>query len=139
MSEKEGKWKDLLVSKYDMVAGNFRVHVKYQSWWWRDLSKVYCERGGVGWFQEALRWKIGSGGKDRFWEDGWIDNCNLKTLFPMVFSLSLNQGLKVGEVEGGKRQYGIDVLGGDVKGSNGNLCWRLICIHIYLVPLLIGR
>jgi len=42
VSEDEGKWKDLLVSKYGTKAGNLRVHVKHQSWWWTDLSKVCC-------------------------------------------------------------------------------------------------
>ena len=34
----------------------------------------------------------------KFWEDVWIGNSNLKTLYPRLFSLSLNQGLKVSEV-----------------------------------------
>ena len=34
----------------------------------------------------------------RFWEDVWIGNKNLKTLYRRLFSLSLNQGLKVNEV-----------------------------------------
>lgn len=110
MSEKEGKWKDLLVSKYGTEADNFNVHDKHQSWWWRDLSMVCCEGGGAGWFQEALSWKIGAGNKARFWEDGWLDNCNLKNRFPRLFSLSLDEGLKVGEVrewEGSVWRWGL--------------------------------
>jgi len=57
----------MLVSKYGTEADNPRVPVKFQSWWWKDLSKVYNEGGGVGWFQEAIRWKIGAGDKARFW------------------------------------------------------------------------
>jgi len=72
--------------------------VKYQSWWWRDLSKVCREGGGFGCFQEELGWKLGSGDKARFWEDVWVGNINLKTLYPRLFSLSLNQGQKVEEV-----------------------------------------
>ena len=100
VSEEVGKWKDLLVSKYGMEGDNLRVHVKHQSWWWRDVSQVCGEGGGVGWFSKALRWKLGIGDKARFWEDGWIDNCNLKTLYPRLYSLSLDHGLKVGEVGG---------------------------------------
>ena len=43
--EEEGRWKDLLVSKYGMVTKCLRTPVKTQSWWWRDLQKV-CKEGG---------------------------------------------------------------------------------------------
>jgi len=72
--------------------------VKFQTWWWKDLSKVCREGGGVGWFQEELVWKLGGGDKARFWEDVWDGNTNLKTSFPRLYSLSLNQGQKVEEV-----------------------------------------
>jgi len=74
--------------------------VKYQSWWWRDLTRICREGGGDGWFQDEVGWKIGSGDKIRFWEDVWVGNSKLKTLFPRLFSLSLNQGHKVEEVGG---------------------------------------
>jgi len=51
-----------------------------------------------GWFQEEVGWKIGSGDKVRFWEDVPIGNANLKSLFPRLFSSSLNQGQKVEEL-----------------------------------------
>ena len=56
------------------------------------------EGGGEGWFQEQVGWKVGRGDKVRFWEDVWAGNSNLKTLYPRLFSLSLNQGQKVEEV-----------------------------------------
>jgi len=68
---------------------------KLQSWWWRDLLKVCKEGGGDGWFQEEVGWKLGSGDKVRFWEDVWVGNSNLKSMFPRLYSLSLNQGQKV--------------------------------------------
>jgi len=72
--------------------------MRLQSWWWKDLGKVCGEGDGDGWFQEAVGWKVGSGDKARFWEDVWIRNVNLKTLFPRLYSVSLNQGQKVEEV-----------------------------------------
>jgi len=33
---------------------------------------------------------LGSGDKARFWEDVWVGTANLKTLYPRLFSLSLN-------------------------------------------------
>jgi len=47
---------------------------------------------------KEIGWKLGCGDKIKFWEDVWIGNCNLKTLFPRLYSLSLNQGQKVEEV-----------------------------------------
>ena len=51
-----------------------------------------------GWFQKAIIWRIGAGDKVRFWEDVWVDKSNLKTAFPRLYSISLDQGHKVGEV-----------------------------------------
>jgi len=69
-----------------------------QSWWWRDLVKVCKEGVGEGWFLEQVGCNLGSGDKVRFWEDVWVGNSNLKTLYPRLYSLSLNQGQKVEEV-----------------------------------------
>jgi len=69
-----------------------------QSWWWRDLVKVCRKGGGDGWFKKEVGWKLGKGDKARFWEDVWTGNVSLKTLYPRLFSLSLNKGQKVGEV-----------------------------------------
>jgi len=38
------------------------------------------------------------GDKVRFWEDVWVGRTNLKTLFPRLYNLSLNQGQRVEEV-----------------------------------------
>jgi len=34
----------------------------------------------------------------KFWEDVWLGNNSIKSLYPRLFTLSLNQGLKVNEV-----------------------------------------
>jgi len=60
------------------------------------LTSICREGGGDGWLQDEVGWKIGSGDKIRF----WVGNSKLKTLFPRLFSLSLNQGHKVEEVGG---------------------------------------
>jgi len=58
-----------------------------------------CKEGrGERWFQEEVGWKLGSGDRVRFWEDMWVGNSTLKTMFPRLYSLSLNQGQKVEEV-----------------------------------------
>jgi len=100
ISNEKGRWKEMLESKYGMELNNGLVPMKYQSWWWRDFMSICREGGGEGWFQKEVGWKIGSGDKIRFWEDVWVGNSKLKTLFPRLFSLSLNQGHKVEEVGG---------------------------------------
>jgi len=67
-------------------------------WWWRDLCKACDEGVGEWWFKEALVWKVGYGDNVRFWEDIWVGNINLITLYPGIYSLSLDQGLMVDEV-----------------------------------------
>nr|AER13158.1 putative retrotransposon [Phaseolus vulgaris] len=96
-NNEEGKLKDILVSKYGVDFGQRQIHQKFQSWWWRDLSKVSGEDYEVGWVQKTLCWKVGYGNKARFWEDTWVGRNNLLSQYPRLFSLSLDQGLTVGE------------------------------------------
>ena len=45
-----------------------------------------------GWgrnFEEALIWKVGTGKEVLFWEDNWVGRGALKTVFPMLYSLSV--------------------------------------------------
>jgi len=97
MSDEKGKWKDILESKYSATSGNDHARPCYQSWWWRDLEKICREGNGEGWFQQAVTWNVRSGDLVHFWEDPWVNNKSLKELYPRLFSLYLNQGMKVGE------------------------------------------
>jgi len=98
ISDEKGRWKDILVMKYGSELQHSQTPVKLQSWWWRDLLKVCREGGGDGWFLNEIGWKLGRGDKVKFWEDVWVGNSNLKTMFPRLFSLSLNKGHKVEKV-----------------------------------------
>jgi len=80
-----------LESKYIAESGINHARLNSQSWWWKDLVKVCREGEGEGWFQKAIAWKAKSGDLVRFWEDSWVDNNNLKSLYPILYSLSLNQ------------------------------------------------
>ena len=75
----------------------FGVQIYGHSWWWRDLEKICREGNGVGWFQQAVKWNVRSRDLVRFWEDPWINDNKLKDLFPRLYSISLNQGMTVGE------------------------------------------
>jgi len=98
LSNEQGKWKDILVSKYSMESGRRPSQEKPQSWWWRDLSKICGEGVEEGWFQSVVQWKAGFGDKVKFWEDAWLGRNKLINLYPRLFSLSLDQGRTMGEV-----------------------------------------
>jgi len=52
--EEKGKWKDILVSKYDNKTRRNQVFTKYHSSWWPDLNKVCGEDEGDGWVHEKI-------------------------------------------------------------------------------------
>jgi len=85
-----------------------RLQAKLQSWWWRDFTKVCSEEVEEGWFQSVIQWKVGSGDKIRFWEDVWLGSNKLSNLFPRLFSLSMDKGVKWERLEVGKGRYGGD-------------------------------
>jgi len=97
MNEEEGKWKDILKSKYIAISSNTHGQMKKQSRWWSDLLKICREGEGEGWFQKALVWKVRSSDSIRLWKDPWVNNNNLKDLYPRLYTLSLHQGMTVGE------------------------------------------
>jgi len=96
--EEKWRWKDLLASKYGSGLDVSHTPLKLQSWWWRDLFKVCGEDGGDGWFLKEIGWKLGCRDKVKFWEDVWVGNSSLKSMYLRLYSLSLNQGQKVEEV-----------------------------------------
>jgi len=106
LSQDKGKWKEVLESKYGGELDCHHLPVKYQSWWWRDLVKVCREGGGEGWFQKEIHWVLGRGDKVRFWDDVWIGDTNLRSLFPRLYALSANKNQKVEEVGMGKAWTG---------------------------------
>jgi len=98
ISQDKGKWREVLESKYGVELECPQLPVKYQSRWWRDLVKVCREGGGEGWFQKEVHWKLGRGDKVRFWEDVWIGDTSLKSLFQRLYSLSVYQEYKIEDV-----------------------------------------
>jgi len=113
LSEEKGRWKYILESKYEEGSEGTHSSLKLQSWWWRDFHKVCMEGRGQGWFQAEMGWKLGRSDRVKFWEDVWVGNTNLKSVFPRLYSLSCNQSQTVEEV---------GVWEGDVW--RWNLRWR---------------
>jgi len=115
LSDEKGRWKDILESKYEEGSEGTHSSLKLQSWWWRDLHKVCMEGGGHGWFQAEMGWRLGCSDRVKFWEDVWVGNTNLKSLFPRLHTISCNQSQKVEELGGWE---------GDVW--RWNLRWRQV-------------
>jgi len=64
------------------------------------LVNVCGDGEGVRWFEKGVRWKVGVGDKIRLWEDWWVGQCNLREMYPGIYTISLDQGRNVGEVGG---------------------------------------
>ena len=60
LSEEKGKWKKILVSKYNMEGLGSEVSSNYSSWGWKDLSRTCGEGDGEGWFHKSIGWKCWS-------------------------------------------------------------------------------
>ena len=71
--------------------------------WWYDLKKVCHNSGEESWFQQGIRWNVGSGGsKARFSEDGWMDDgIPLKEKYPRLYLNSKQQKQYILQMEDG--------------------------------------
>jgi len=65
------------------------------SLWWRDLRKVWRSEEWGGKFEDRLSLEVGNGREVMFWSDNWIDSEDLKSIFPRLFSLSVNKEAKL--------------------------------------------
>jgi hypothetical protein len=88
--EGEEVWKNVIVARYGHHAiGNMNLEdtlgASRCSSWWKDLCRV--DRG-VGWFNQVVAKKLGSGNTTRFWEDVWVGDQSLEHRFPRLFSIS---------------------------------------------------
>lgn len=60
--------------------------------------RVFLEGKDVKWLHNSIKWKIGDGDGNMFWENKWVGECKLMQLFPRLYSISLYQGRTLGEV-----------------------------------------
>ena len=44
-----------------------------ESFWWKDLKRVCGSLNGERWFDKGSEWKLGDGGKMKFWVDDWVN------------------------------------------------------------------
>jgi len=83
--EPNSLWHKVIKSKYSIDSNGWDtkqpVNVSCRNPW-RLISKGYQS------FLHCCRFMVGNGEKIRFWEDTWLKEGKLKTLFPRLFSLS---------------------------------------------------
>nr|GEX37199.1 RNA-directed DNA polymerase, eukaryota, reverse transcriptase zinc-binding domain protein [Tanacetum cinerariifolium] len=61
--------------------------------WVRVIKAIYGEAGSMD--AKFMRFKLGNGENDRFWEDRWIEGDTLKKRFPRVYALELCKDITV--------------------------------------------
>ncbi|KAK6796557.1 hypothetical protein RDI58_004258 [Solanum bulbocastanum] len=93
-SNEQALWKEVIQAKYEMEDhwSTCMVTNTYGTSLWRTIRKLWPKLRG------NCKIKIGNGVKVSFWEDSWLEQGPLKTLFPDVFILNQQQRDTVAEV-----------------------------------------
>ncbi|WMV59186.1 hypothetical protein MTR67_052571 [Solanum verrucosum] len=93
-SNEQALWKEVIQAKYEMEDhwSTSMVTNTYGTSLWRTIRNLWPKLGG------NCKIKIGNGVKVSFWEDSWLEQGPLKTLFPDVFILNQQQRATVAEV-----------------------------------------
>lgn len=93
-SRNQSLWKGIILHKYgpkgqwctNKVTNTYGVDV------WKSIRHL--------WMTLKLNTKVrfGRGGKVLFWEEDWSGHGTLQSLFPKLFSISLNTGCRIQEM-----------------------------------------
>ncbi|CAJ2675195.1 unnamed protein product [Trifolium pratense] len=111
-------WKEILITKYgetiksclDLERGRYPSNA---SRWWKDLCSLDSVVESKKWLAESISRKVGNGETTSFWLDKWVGNSTLASLFPRLFSISID------------KQSMVSDLGECVNGAwQWNLIWR---------------
>jgi len=93
-SSEQALWKELIKQKYEMEDhwSTKMVTSTYGTSIWRAIRNFWPKLG------ENCSIRIGNGMKVSFWEDSWLEQGSLKTLFPDIYILNQQQKDIVAEV-----------------------------------------
>ena len=83
--EERSLWYRVIRSKFGIHTNQWDSNVVHRGTLrspWKAISSLYGE------FLRVVSFKIGDGKKVRFWEDIWVGENSLKSLFPSLFRLS---------------------------------------------------
>jgi zinc-binding in reverse transcriptase len=56
-------------------------------------------------FNTSINKKLGNDQTIKFWKDRWITECNLQTLFPLLYDLASNKDVTISQIIGYNRFY----------------------------------
>jgi len=93
-SSEQALWKELIKQKYEMEDhwSTKMVTSTYGTSIWRAIRNFWPK------LRENCSIRIGNGMKVSFWEDSWLEQGSLKTLFPDIYILNQQQKDTVAEV-----------------------------------------
>lgn len=107
--EKEALWVKAINGKYGLdvskwlptVSGNQSAGNRV-SMIWGDICSIGTNGSGLERvINSGFRIKIGDGNDTSFWNDIWVGQAELKSVFPRLYSISTQQSTKVGEIFNG--------------------------------------
>ncbi|XP_039072016.1 uncharacterized protein LOC120219245 [Hibiscus syriacus] len=94
-NDSESIWKRLISSKYNQDNNLISFSKKYPtnaSWIWKSVVNNHFKEDEFGAkISSMFQVKVGNGERIRFWVDIWALDHPLKTVFPRIYALSLNQ------------------------------------------------
>ena len=95
-SDKGGLWKEVLESKYEgwRSLKVIRVYNK-DSLWWRDMKGIWKMEDWGRSFKNCFEWAVRNGEKISLWDDVWVGTEDLRSIFPILFSLSISKDAKL--------------------------------------------
>ncbi|XP_057428588.1 uncharacterized protein LOC130722016 [Lotus japonicus] len=159
--ERDALWRRLVCAKYGLMEQYIMlnlegVSVNSGSCITRDLLGLWREQTvGVNEFINGLACKVGDGMGVRFWDDVWVGEIALRTMFPRIYAMSTQKKSAVAEVGnrvGGRWEWMLEFRRGFFQwelehynmlqqlihsvvpvGTSDNLFWKGDSMGIYTV------
>ncbi|KAE8704873.1 hypothetical protein F3Y22_tig00110435pilonHSYRG00103 [Hibiscus syriacus] len=100
-SEKKSWWKKVICAAYNLDPKSIILENSVParaSWIWKGVVKNFFNSDDFGeCLKRNMRLKAGKGEDVQFWNDVWLGDVPLKSLFPRLYVLSINKSGKVKE------------------------------------------
>lgn len=61
-----------------------------ESFWWKDLKKVWRSEEWRFNFEDNVTWRLGDGKRIKFWEDKWLHSEATEIKFTRLFSITID-------------------------------------------------
>lgn len=86
-TEEHALWRRFVAKKYGALNHwiTKEVHTTYGGSVWKTIRNLWPE------FIKNIKVEVGNGAKASFWDDNWLEQDNLKTIYPDTYSLSVQR------------------------------------------------